>query len=85
MDTMVPTVTDVAQTALYLEVVIGQAGSVMEAVNVDGVDPFVINVSLFYTTNIRGLLEMFADRVIYGKITVYFPGWRMFLLITCIN
>lgn len=74
MDTMVPTVTDVAQTALYLEVVIGQAGSVMEAVNVDGEDTFVINVSLFYTTNIRGLLEMFADRVIYGKITVYFPG-----------
>lgn len=74
MDTMVPTVTDVAQTALYLEVVIGQAGSVMEAVNVDGVDTFVINVSLFYTTNIRGLVEMFADRVIYGKITVYFPG-----------
>lgn len=74
MDTMVPTVTDVAQTALYLEVVIGQAGSVMEAVNVDGEDTFVINVSLFYTTNIRELLEMFADRVIYGKITVYFPG-----------
>lgn len=74
MDTMVPTVTDVAQTALYLEVVIGQAGSVMEAVNVDGEDTFVIKVSLFYTTNMRGLLEMFADRVIYGKITVYFPG-----------
>lgn len=74
MDTMVPTVTDVAQTAMCLEVVIGQAGSVMEAVNVDGVDPFVINVSLFYTTNIRVLLEMFADRVMYGKITVYFPG-----------
>lgn len=74
MDTMVPTVTDVAQTALYLEVVIGQAGSVMEAVNVDGEDTFVINVSLFYTTNIRELLKMFADRVIYGKITVYFPG-----------
>lgn len=74
VDTMVPTVTNVAQTALYLEVVIEQVGSVMEAVNVDGVDPFVIKVSLFYTTNIRGLLEMFADRVIYGKFTVYFPG-----------
>lgn len=71
---MVPTVTDVAQTALHLEVVIRQAGIVMEAVNVDGEDTFVINVSLFYTTNIRELLEMFADRVIYGKITVYFPG-----------
>lgn len=71
---MVPTVTDVAKTALYLEVVIEQVGSVMEAVNVDGEDPFVIKVSLFYTTNIRGLLEMFADRVIYGKFTVYFPG-----------
>lgn len=59
---------------MYLAVVIEQVGSVMEAVNVDGVDPFVINVSLFYTTNIRVLLEMFADRVMYGKITVYFPG-----------
>lgn len=48
---MVPTVTDVAQTAMCLEVVIEQVGSVMEAVNVDGVDPFVIKVSLFYTTN----------------------------------
>lgn len=71
---MVPTVTDVAQTAMFLEVVIGQAGSVMEDVNVDGEDTFVIKVSLFYTTNIQGLLEMFADREIYGKITVYFPG-----------
>uniref|UniRef100_K1RC41 Uncharacterized protein n=1 Tax=Magallana gigas TaxID=29159 RepID=K1RC41_MAGGI len=29
---------------MYLAVVIEQVGSVMEAVNVDGVDPFVINV-----------------------------------------
>lgn len=81
---MVPTVTDVAQTALYLEVVIGQAGGVIEAVNVDGVDPFVINVSLFYTTNIRELLEIFADRVIYGIKNVLSRMTYVFL-ITCIN
>lgn len=81
---MVPTVTDVAQTALYLEVVIGQAGSVMEDVDVDGVDPFVIKVSLLYTTNIREVLETFAGRVIYGIKNVL-SRMTDALLITCIN
>lgn len=81
---MVPTVTDVAQTALYLEVVIGQAGSVMEDVDVDGVDPFVIKVSLLYTTNIREVLETFAGRVIYGIKNVL-SRMTDVLLITCIN
>lgn len=49
---MVPTVTDVAQTVMYLEVVIGQVDSVKEAVNVDGEETLVIKVGLFYTTYI---------------------------------
>lgn len=81
---MVPIVTDVAQTALYLEVVIGQAGGVMEAVNVDGEDPFVIKVSLLYTTNIRELLEIFTGRVIYGIKNVL-SRMTYVLLTTCIN
>lgn len=84
VDTMVPIVTDVGQTALYLEVVIGQAGVVMEAVNVDGVDPFVIRVSLLYTTNIRELLEIFTGRVIYGIKNVL-SSMTYVLLTTCIN
>lgn len=47
---MVPTVLDVAHTAMYLEVVISQAGSVLEAVNLDGLNIFVIKESLFHTT-----------------------------------
>lgn len=41
MDTMVPTVSDVAHTVMYLEVVISQAGNVLEAVNLDGLETFV--------------------------------------------
>lgn len=55
MDTMVPTVTDVVQTALYLEVVIEQVGSVMEAVNVDGVDPFVIKCAITDTLDMNAI------------------------------
>lgn len=46
LGTMVPTVTDVAQTVMYLEVVIGQVGSVKEAVNVDGEETLVIKHAL---------------------------------------
>lgn len=46
MDTMVPTVLDVAHTVMYLEVVISQAGSVLEAVNLDGLNIFVIKHAL---------------------------------------
>lgn len=60
---MVPTVLDVAHTVMYLEVVISQAGSVLEAVNLDGLDFFVIKESLFHTTNICVLYYLKASEI----------------------
>lgn len=60
---MVPTVLDVAHTVMYLEVVISQAGSVLEAVNLDGLDFFVIKESLFHTTNICVLYYFKASEI----------------------